>query len=136
MAAVTLAALYAAGIILGVSLTGNEWARMTGLILVGLLPFAGLGIVFGHMLTPDSIGPVMGGATALLAVLGGTWFPITGSVMTKIGEALPSYWLVQAGHVALGGKGWTTTGWVVVALWTVGAAAAARWAYRRDTTRV
>src|SRR4029077_11908923 len=52
MAAVTLAALYAAGIILGVSLTGNEWARMTGLILVGLLPFAGLGIVFGHMLTP------------------------------------------------------------------------------------
>jgi ABC-2 type transport system permease protein len=136
MAAVTLAALYTAGIILGVSLTGNEWARMTGLILVGLLPFAGLGIVFGHMLTPDSIGPVMGGATALLAVLGGTWFPITGSVMTKIGEALPSYWLVQAGHVALGGKGWTTTGWVVVAVWTVGAAAAARWAYRRDTTRV
>ena len=35
---------------------------MTGLILVGLIPFAGLGIFFGHMLTPDSIGPVMGGS--------------------------------------------------------------------------
>jgi ABC-2 type transport system permease protein len=136
MAVVTLAALYLAGVALGVSLTGNEWARMTGLILLGLLPFAGLGIVFGHLLTPDSIGPVMGGVTALFALLGGTWFPISGAVMTKIGEALPSYWLVQAGHVALGGKGWTTTGWVVVALWTVGAAAAARWAYRRDTRRV
>ena len=103
---------------LGVSLTAHEWARMTGLILIGLLPFAALGIVFGHLLTPDSIGPVMGGATALLAILGGTWFPITGGAMTKIGEALPSYWLVQASHVALGGKGWTTTGWVVIAVWT------------------
>jgi ABC-2 type transport system permease protein len=136
MAGITLVALYAAGILLGVTLSGSEWARMTGLILIGLLPFAGLGIVFGHLLTPDSIGPAMGGATALLALLGGTWFPITGGVMKTIGEALPSYWLVQAGHVALGGKGWTTTGWIVVALWTVGAAGAARWAYRRDTERV
>jgi ABC-2 type transport system permease protein len=136
MAGVTLAALYSAGLILGVTLTGSEWLRMTALIIVGLLPFAGLGIVFGHLLTPDSIGPAMGGATALLALLGGTWFPITGSVMTKIGEALPSYWLVQAGHVGLGGRAWSTTGWVVVALWTVGAAIAARWAYRRDTKRV
>jgi ABC-2 type transport system permease protein len=136
MAGLSLATLYVAGIILGVRLDGSEWARMTGLILVGLLPFAGIGIVFGHLLTPDSIGPAMGGTTALLALLGGTWFPITGGLMKTIGQALPSYWLVQAGHVALGGKGWTTTGWVVVAIWTVGAAMAARWAYRRDTKRV
>ncbi len=136
MAGVTLVALYLAGISLGVSLTGNEWARMTGLIIVGLLPFAALGIVLGHLLTPDSIGPAMGGVTAMFALLGGTWFPISGSVMTKIGEALPSYWLVQAAHVALGGKGWTTTGWVVIVIWTVGATLTARWAYRRDTKRV
>ena len=136
MAGLTLAALYIAGATLGVTMSGNEWARMTGLILVGLLPFAALGIVFGHLLTPDSIGPVMGGTTALLALLGGTWFPLTGAVMKHIGEALPSYWLVQAGHVGLGGKGWTTTGWLVVIAWTVAAAAAARWAYRRDTKRV
>ena len=109
---------------------------MTGLILIGLLPFAGLGIVFGHLLTPDSIGPAMGGSTALLSILGGVFFPITNATMLKIAEALPSYWLVQAGHVGLGGRGWTTTGWLVVAAWTVGAAALARWAYRRDTRRV
>ena len=57
------------------------------------------------MLTPDSIGPAMGGTTALLAILGGTWFPLQGAVMTHVGEPLPSYWLVQAGHVGLGGKG-------------------------------
>jgi ABC-2 type transport system permease protein len=136
MAALTLGALYAAGASLGVSMTGSEWLRMTGLILIGLLPFAAIGIVFGHLLTPDSIGPVMGGTTALLALLGGTWFPLSGVVMKHIGEALPSYWLVQAGHVGLGGPGWSRTGWIVVAIWTVGAAAAARWAYRRDTKRV
>ncbi len=109
---------------------------MTGLILVGLLPFAALGIVLGHLLTPDSIGPVMGGLTALLAFLGGTWFPLAGGVMQTIGEALPSYWLVQAAHVALGGQGWAATGWAVVAAWTAGAALLARWAYRRDTRRI
>jgi ABC-2 type transport system permease protein len=136
MSGLTLAALYISGLILGVSLTGGEWLRMTGLILIGLLPFAGLGIVFGHLLTPDSIGPAMGGSTALLSILGGVFFPITSGVMLKFAEALPSYWLVQAGHVGLGGKGWSTTGWLVVAAWTVGAAVLARWAYRRDTTRV
>ena len=109
---------------------------MTLLILVGLLPFAALGIVLGHLLTPDSIGPAIGGLTALFAILGGTWFPITSGVMKSIGEALPSYWLVQASHVALGGKGWTAAGWAVIAAWTVGGVLVARWAYRRDTQRV
>ena len=134
MAAVTLAVLYAAGASLGVSMSGGDWLRMTGFIIVGLIPFAALGIVIGHFVTPDSVGPVMGGATALFALLGGTWFPITGGAMQKIGEALPSYWLVQAGHVGLGGKPWSALGWLVVAAWTVGGIAAARWAYARDTS--
>jgi ABC-2 type transport system permease protein len=136
MAGLSLAALYVSGVALGVSLTGSEWLRMTLLIAVGLLPFAALGIVLGHLLTPDSIGPAIGGLTALFAILGGTWFPITSGVMKSIGEALPSYWLVQASHVALGGKGWTAAGWVVIAVWTVGGVLLARWAYRRDTQRV
>ena len=111
---------------------------MTALILVGLLPFAGArDRLIGHLLTPDSIGPAMGGATALLALLGGTWFPITGSVMTKIGEALPSYWLVQAGHVGLGGRGLVDDR--LGRRRGSGRSARrsrARWAYRRDTKRV
>jgi ABC-2 type transport system permease protein len=136
MSFVTLAVLYLAGISLGVSLPAHDWVKMTALILVGLIPFAGLGIVYGHLLTVDSIGPVMGGSTALFALLGGTWFPISGGAMRDIAEVLPSYWLVQAGHVALGGHGWGTKGWIVIAAWSVGAAALAQWAYRRDTKRV
>jgi ABC-2 type transport system permease protein len=49
---------------------------MTGLILVGLLPFAALGVLLGHLLTPDTIGPAAGGLVSLLALVSGTWFPL------------------------------------------------------------
>jgi ABC-2 type transport system permease protein len=136
MAVTVLVALYISGIILGVSLSGREWWRMTLLIVIGLIPFAALGVVLGHLGTPDSIGPIMGGSTALLALLGGTWFPVTGGVMQRIAELLPSYWLVQASHVALGGAGWSTKGWIVIAVWTVVLTVLARRFYRRDTKRV
>ncbi len=71
MALISLLALYLAGACLGVSLSAEEWLKMTALILVGLVPFAALGIMLGHMLTPDSIGPAMGGGVSLLALLGG-----------------------------------------------------------------
>jgi ABC-2 type transport system permease protein len=86
--------------------------------------------------TTDSIGPAIGGTTALLALLGGVWFPVTSGAMHTIAEALPSFWLVEASHVGIGGAGWGKTGWFVVAAWTLVAAALARRAYIRDTERV
>jgi ABC-2 type transport system permease protein len=109
---------------------------MTGLVLIGLAPFAALGILLGHLVTSDSVGPAIGGTTALFALLGGTWFPITGGAMQKLAEALPSYWLVQASRVGLGEHAWGSTGWIVVVAWTAAAAALARRAYARDTQRV
>jgi ABC-2 type transport system permease protein len=137
MALLSLLALYAAGISLGVNLTADEWLQMTGLILVGLVPFAALGILLGHLLTPDSIGPAMGGGISLLALLGGTWFPLAKhGFLHDLAECIPSYWLVQASHVALGGRPWSTLGWVVMAAWTVVLGALAARAYRRDTSRI
>jgi ABC-2 type transport system permease protein len=134
-AAATIGILYLAGAILGVRLAAFDWIDMTGLLLIGLIPFAALGIVLGLMLTADSIGPALGGMTAILALLGGTWFPITSGAMHAIAVALPSYWLVQAAHVGLGGGGWGVTGWVVVAAWSAVAAVVATRAYRRDSER-
>lgn len=135
-ALLTIAVLYVAGATLGVRLAAADWIEMTLLLLVGLAPFAGLGVLLGHLLTSDSIGPAIGGLTALLALLGGAWFPITGGTMQTIAEALPSYWLVQASHVGLGGGAWGVTGWSVVCAWSLAAGLAAAWAYRRDTQRV
>jgi ABC-2 type transport system permease protein len=136
MALVTLALLFVAGLTMGVHLHAENWFQMTILMLVGLAPFAAIGILLGHLLTADSIGPAIGGLTAVFALLGGVWFPITSGAMRDLAEALPSYWLVQAAHVGLGGSGWGARGWLVVAAWTVVAAAAARRAYARDTQRV
>jgi ABC-2 type transport system permease protein len=137
MALISLAALYLAGVSLGVSLAGSEWLKMTGLIIVALIPFAALGILLGHMLTPDSIGPAMGGGVSLLALLGGTWFPIPShGFLHDIAQLLPSYWLVQASHVALGGHAWSARGWIVIVAWTVVLSVLAGRAYRRDTGRV
>jgi ABC-2 type transport system permease protein len=136
MACITIVVLYASGIALGVSLAAGEWARMTGLILMGLIPFIALGVLMGHLLTTDSIGPAMGGTTALLSLLGGVWFPVNSGTFHDIAEALPSFWLVQASHVSIGGGGWSARGWLIMAAWAVVLTAAAGWAYRRDTQRV
>ena len=137
MALVTIGLLYVAGASLGVRITAGRWLDMTWMILVGLVPFVALGILLGHLLTSDSIGPAMGGTTAVFALLGGVWFPIASSgLLHDIAEALPSYWLVEAGRIGVGGHGWGTTGWAVVAVWAVAATALARRAYRRDTNRI
>jgi ABC-2 type transport system permease protein len=75
MALLTLALLYVSGAVLGVSLSAQRWLTMTGLILVGLMPFAALGILIGHLVSTDSVGPATGGGVSILAFLGGTWFP-------------------------------------------------------------
>lgn len=136
MALLTIASLYAAGAILGVRLPAERWLEMTGLILVGLLPFAALGIFAGHLLTADTIGPAAGGLVSLLALVSGTWFPVTSGFLHDIARLLPSYWLVQASHVSLGGDAWSALGWIVVGAWTVALTVLARAAYRRDTARV
>lgn len=133
MALLSLGALYAAGVTLGVDLSLSAWLSMTGLLLVGLVPFALFGILLGHLLTPDSIGPTIGGAAALLATVGGSWFPITHGALKSIAERTPSYWLVQASHLGIGGKAWSPQGWITMMAWTLVLAALAHHAYQRDT---
>jgi ABC-2 type transport system permease protein len=137
MAIVSLLVLYAAGSSLGVSLAASQWLKMTGLMLLGLVPFAALGILLGHMLTPDSTGPAMGGGISLLALLGGVYFPLGNhGFLPELAQYIPSYWLVRASHVALGGQPWSSKGWIVMVVWTLVLSVLAARAYRRDTRRV
>jgi ABC-2 type transport system permease protein len=137
MALSSILLLDIAGTVLGVRLSADRWISMTFLMLVALIPFAALGILGGHLLTLDTIGPAMGGSTALFAFLGGVWYPLAHhGALYRIAQLLPSYWLVQASHVALGGRAWPTEGWLVIAGWAVAAAVLAGWAHRRDTQRV
>jgi ABC-2 type transport system permease protein len=139
LALISIGLLYLSGAILGVRLPADKWLQMTGLLLVAAIPFAAIGIFMGHILSVDSMGPALGGVTALFAFLGGVWFPITGGGFFKVlAECLPSYWLVQAGRLGLGGGGavWGAKGWLCVGVWTVVFAFLAMKAYQRDTRRV
>ncbi|MCU1394632.1 MAG: transporter permease [Ilumatobacteraceae bacterium] len=137
LAIISIVLLYIAGISLGVRMPAGRWIEMTALILVGLIPFAALGVVLGHLLTVDSMGPAMGGLTSLFALLGGSWGPIAEhGIMHSVSESLPSYWLVQSGHVGLGMDAWPAKAWIVIAIWSIVLVRLAVWAYQRDTSKV
>jgi len=134
MGILTLVLLYAAGIALGVRLPLLDWLQMTALILIALVPIAILGILLGHLVTPDSMGPVLGGLSALLAFLGGAWFYPTGW-LADVGPYVPSYWLTQAGRAVVAGDTWPAKAWVVIALWSLVLGAVAVRVYRRGEDR-
>jgi len=137
MALVSLVLISVAGLSLGVHLAAGHWAVLAGLVLVGIAPFAVLGILMGNLLSADSMGPALGGVVTLFALLGGSFGELfTSGVMHTIIELLPSYWLVQASASALGGQGWPLEGWMVIAAWTAGFTVLAWLAYQRDTARV
>lgn len=132
-----ISVLYLAGSALGVRLTAAHWVEMTALILVGLVPFAVLGILLGHVLTVDTMGPAIGGVTALFALLGGAWGPMaTSGWLFELVKCLPSYWLVQAGKTGYGGDAWPLQAWLVLVVWTASLAVLCVRVYRRDTGRV
>lgn len=136
LAGCSIIVLYACGAALGVGLSAGRWLAMTALLLIGLIPFAALGLTLGHVLSSDSVGPAVGGLVSVLALLGGTWFPISGhGFVHDLAQALPSYWLVQASQVGLGDAGWGVHGWLVMALWSIALIAIASRAYRHDTGR-
>ena len=136
MALLSIAVLIVAGTSVGVRLDATQWFVMVGLLLVGLIPFAVMGIMFGHLLKIDSLGPAIGGVTSLFALLGGSYGPlITGGALFNVVKLLPSYWLVQAGKTALNGGGWPLEAWIVIAAWSLILSALAVRVYQHDTKR-
>lgn len=137
MAGVSIVLLYAAGVSLGVRLPLTGWLEMTALVLIGLIPFAVFGILIGHLVSVDTMGPAMGGAISLFALLGGSWGPIgNGTWFESVLKCIPSYWITQASQVGVHGGSWPLEGWIVVGVWTVVLLRITRRVYERDTQRV
>ena len=72
-ALLTLVLLALAGTALGVRLPAQGWLTVLGLFLVGLIPFAVLGILLGHLIGADAAAPAVGGIVTLFALLGGVY---------------------------------------------------------------
>jgi ABC-2 type transport system permease protein len=134
----TLALLYLAGVSLGVRLTASQWLELTGLILVGLVPFVLIGFVLGFLMPVDALTGALGGTVVLFSLFGGVYgFELAKSgPMFDVMKGLPSYWLVQAGKtVAAGSGGWPVEAWIVIAAWTAIGVPVAALAYRRTAAR-
>lgn len=137
LATMSILFLYGAGMSLGVHLSAAHWFELTGYVLVALLPFAVIGVILGHSLTVDAVGPALGGLTSLFAILGGSWGPlVSGGFLQSLVKLLPSYWLVQAGKTVVGGAAWPLEAWIVIAVWTFVSIRVAMVVYRRDTARL
>jgi ABC-2 type transport system permease protein len=138
LAIISIVLVYAAGLALGVSIHPvDRWLSMTGLIVVALAPFLALAVLMGHLLNADSIGPAMGGGSALFGFLGGQWTPLPATgFLHDVAQYVPSYWMTQASHVGVGGAAWGARGWLVIAVWTAASVLLAARVYGRDTQRV
>lgn len=96
----------AGALINGVSLTALEWMMSGGWILLGSLPFLGLGVLVGTMKRVDTASGVSNVIYMLLAITGGMWMPmeILPKTIQTIGSWLPAYnfangaWEIIRGH--------------------------------------
>ncbi len=132
-----LALVFLAGATLGVRLNVAQWLEMSGLLLVGLVPFVLMGLILGHLFATDALVPVMGWLVVFFALFGGAFGSLfnSGAMLTVV-KLLPSYWLVHAGAAALLHGDWPAEAWIVVAVWTLCLIPLAALAYRHDTAIV
>ncbi len=128
-----LVLVFLAGATLGVRLNVAQWLEMSGLLLVGLVPFVLMGLILGHLIATDALVPVMGWLVVFFALFGGAFGSLfnSGAMLTVV-KGLPSYWLVHAGAAALLRGDWPAEGWIVLACWTAALIPLAVLAYRHD----
>ncbi|MDY7106700.1 MAG: hypothetical protein S0880_36450 [Actinomycetota bacterium] len=130
MAVAVLATLGVAGAVAGVRLPAVDWAGLAALMLLGLLPFAALGVLLGHTMSLDRIGPVGSAVTVAFALVGGSWGAV---VPDALARWVPSYWMVRLPEAVPGG--WPPLAWAVIGVWTLATTPLAVRACRRDTGR-
>ncbi|MFB7613391.1 ABC transporter permease [Kitasatospora sp. NPDC056181] len=124
--------VFVVGAAQGVQLGAGQWAGLVAALWLGSFVFAALGVAFGYAAAPDSVQTIVMIAYMAMALFGGTWFPVTGTLET-VARFNPVYLynrlatFTRPGHsldlVAVAGL----TGFLV--LFTAAAAAL----YRRDT---
>lgn len=117
----------------GVHLPPLHWAELLGLLWLGALPFAGLGILLGCLLDATSSQPAMIATYMLLAVLGGMWAPVDAmpQALRAAAHALPSYHFADLGWRAIAGSAPAPADLLTLAAYAVGFGALAIWAWRR-----
>lgn len=121
----------------GVRLPALHWVELLGLLLVGVLPFAALGVAIGYLVIGDAAQPLAAGIYMMLSLLGGLWFPadLMPVWMRDFAHTLPTYNFADLGWRTLSGQAQNISGIGILAYWGLLFAVLALVLYRRDTAR-
>ncbi|WP_432946961.1 ABC transporter permease [Kribbella sp. CA-253562] len=133
-----LVVVFLAGMIVGhVHLSAGQWISVVLVSWLGALPFAGLGLVIGYVAKPDSVQPITGLTTMLIAAFGGLWLPIEQMphAMKTIAQLTPAYWTGLSSRSALSESGLDMHALLIVLIWTVVLGAIGLRRFRADTAR-
>ncbi|MBO1413691.1 ABC transporter permease [Streptomyces sp. FH025] len=82
--------VFAVGLTQGVSLSVPQWIGLAAALWLGSFVFAALGVALGYAATPDAVQPIVMITYMAMALLGGTWFPVSGS-LEKFARFNPVY---------------------------------------------
>jgi ABC-2 type transport system permease protein len=133
----SLAVLFSFAAIVGhVTLPMAFWAKISALLLVGMVPFVALGLAIGYLASPTAAAPIANLISLPLSFASGLFMPLQflPSGVRAVAPYLPSYHVAQLGWTLLGAG--DKLGYSGHLLWIGGYAVAfmglAVFAYRRD----
>jgi ABC-2 type transport system permease protein len=134
-----LVAVFATAVLgAGVRMPATDWLVVSPTAWLGALPFAGLGLIIGYVAKPDSVQPISGLVTILVAAFGGLWLPVDEmpSAMRKIAELTPAYWTGATARSPLTHAGFDLHALEIVLVWTVVLGFVGLRRFAADTARV
>lgn len=113
-----------------------DWLKMYGMLMLGVFPFAGLGLAVGYLFGPNSAPVVLNLIYMPMAFASGLWMPIEflPAIVQRVADYLPTYHYAQLVLSTIGAEPLASQGTHLLMLGatTVVCLALATWAYFRD----
>ncbi|MER6400728.1 ABC transporter permease [Kitasatospora sp. NPDC001603] len=126
--------VFGVGAAQGVRMGAAEWAGLAVALWLGSFVFAALGVALGYAAGADSVQTVVMVTYMVMALFGGTWFPVTGTLRT-IAQVNPVYLYNRLAGFTRPGQSLDLVAAGGLAGFLVVFTAAAAVLYRRDTRR-
>jgi ABC-2 type transport system permease protein len=80
----------------GVHMPAWEWIAVGAAIWIGAMTFAALAVAIGYRFMPDTVQPITMLIYLGMSLLGGLWFPVSGT-LGRVAKALPTYQITRIG---------------------------------------
>ena len=119
----------------GVHLELWKWIALGGAIWIGAMTFAALAVAVGYRFMPDTVQPITMFIYLGMSLLGGLWFPLSGT-LGNIAKALPTYEITRIGTGVIG-QGTISMGRVgIILAWLAGFVALAAVSVRSTAEKI